>query len=320
MLAKTLLEKLDSLENSRQICVVGAAIIDIVSNVAQLPSKGSDIELMDQDIHLGGCAYNIAITLQRLGLKSTNALPVGKGKWAELTKSELAKQGLKTDLPELDGDNGWCLALVEPDGERTFLSASGIENQWSKPLLSRITLDNDAIVYISGYQLSSDKGGALVDWLETLPGTADVLIDFGPRVSQLEPPLMERLLNLRPIISLNRQEALELEVLDENDMDIKSGWHEMFGGKMVIRLDSEGAIFSDNNRVGRIPPFATKVIDTIGAGDCHAGGMLAGLASNWSLEDSVILGNAIASFVVSHRGGDSAPTKSELIGYLQPYI
>jgi sugar/nucleoside kinase (ribokinase family) len=28
------------------------------------------------------------------------------------------------------GDNGWCLALVEPDGERTFMSFSGVENQW----------------------------------------------------------------------------------------------------------------------------------------------------------------------------------------------
>ena len=39
---------------------------------------------------------------------------------------------------------------------------------------------------------------------------------------------------------------------------------------------------------------------------------LAGLAAGWSLADAVLLGNAVASWVVSHRGGDCAPTRDEL--------
>ncbi|AIP97237.1 hypothetical protein N898_03520 [Salmonella enterica subsp. arizonae serovar 62:z36:- str. RKS2983] len=34
----------------------------------------------------------------------------------------------------------------------------------------------------------------------------------------------------------------------------------------------------------------------IGAGDNHAGGVLAGLASGWSLADAVLLGNAVAGW------------------------
>jgi sugar/nucleoside kinase (ribokinase family) len=41
--------------------------------------------------------------------------------------------------------------------------------------------------------------------------------------------------------------------------------------------------------------------------------MLAGLASGWTLADSVLLGNAVASWVVGHRGGDCAPSREALL-------
>lgn len=44
-----------------------------------------------------------------------------------------------------------------------------------------------------------------------------------------------------------------------------------------------------------------------------AGGVLAGLASGWPLADAVLLGNAVASWVVGHRGGDCAPTREALL-------
>ncbi len=39
----------------------------------------------------------------------------------------MAKEGLISLIDNAEGDNGWCLALVEPDGERTFMSFSGGE-------------------------------------------------------------------------------------------------------------------------------------------------------------------------------------------------
>jgi len=85
----------------------------------------------------------------------------------------------------------------------------------------------------------------------------------------------------------------------------------------VVRLDSEGGGFIDDAGAGWIPALATRVVDTIGAGDSHAGGLLAGLASGWSLAESVALGNAVASYVVSRRGGDCAPDRTALRAYWQ---
>ncbi len=40
-------------------------------------------------------------------------------------RNRMAKEGLISLIDNAEGDNGWCLALVEPDGKRTFMSFSG---------------------------------------------------------------------------------------------------------------------------------------------------------------------------------------------------
>ncbi|HDI6039478.1 PfkB family carbohydrate kinase, partial [Escherichia coli] len=90
-------------------------------------------------------------------------------------------------------------------------------------------------------------------------------------------------------------------------------WQEKFAAPLIVRLDKEGAWYFSNDASGCIPAFPTQVVDTIGAGDSHAGGVLAGLASGLPLADAVLLGNAVASWVVGHRGGDCAPTREELL-------
>ena len=86
-----------------------------------------------------------------------------------------------------------------------------------------------------------------------------------------------------------------------------------FSAPLIVRHDKEGAWYFSAQSSGCVPAFPTTVVDTIGAGDSHAGGMLAGLASGWSLADAVLLGNAVASWVVGHRGGDCAPFREELL-------
>ena len=84
-----------------------------------------------------------------------------------------------------------------------------------------------------------------------------------------------------------------------------------------MRRDKDGAFFyqSEQNN-GWVAPYAAKVKDTIGAGDSHAGGLLAGLSANWPLVDAIRLGNAIASYVVERSGGDCSPTLDELLQHL----
>lgn len=207
---QALIKEIDTLTNTRQICVIGAAIIDLVMKVERLPISGEDALLNYQNIHIGGCAFNIALCLQRLGINADNALPIGNGKWANEVKQLLAHQNIDSKLVNHDYDNGWCMALVEPSGERTFLTIEGAENQWSVELLSQIRLENEALIYLSGYQLTCSTGEKIIDWLKTLTTTFQLVIDVGPRIEHLTQEQLSTLLTFKPILTVNRQEATYL--------------------------------------------------------------------------------------------------------------
>lgn len=155
---------LPELTTRQSVMVVGAAVIDVIADAYALPWRGCDIELKQQSVNVGGCALNIAVALKRLGIEAGNALPLGQGVWAEIIRNRMAKEGLISLIDNAEGDNGWCLALVEPDGERTFMSFSGVENQWNRQWLARLTVAPGSLLYFSGYQLASPCGELLVEW------------------------------------------------------------------------------------------------------------------------------------------------------------
>ena len=310
-----LAELLPGLMTRQPVTVVGAAVIDVIADAYALPWRGCDIELKQQGVNVGGCALNIAVALKRLGIDAGNALPLGQGVWAEIIRNRMAKEGLHSLIETTQGDNGWCLALVEPDGERTFMSFSGVENQWNADWLAQLTIPPDSLIYLSGYQLSSPCGELLVQWLEGLDRVMP-FIDFGPRIGDIPDALMARILACRPLVSLNRQEAeiaAERFGLRQDVEGLGAQWVKRFATPLIVRHDKEGAWYFSAQSSGCVPAFPTTVVDTIGAGDSHAGGMLAGLASGWSLADAVLLGNAVASWVVGHRGGDCAPFREALL-------
>ncbi|WP_194206418.1 PfkB family carbohydrate kinase [Superficieibacter sp. 1612_C1] len=315
MNAGWLREILPTLNPRRPVTVVGAAVIDVIADAYALPWRGCDIELKQQSVNIGGCALNIAVALKRLGIAANNALPLGQGVWAEIVRNNLAKEGLTSLIDNASGDNGWCLALVEPDGERTFMSFSGVENAWNAGWLEKLHVEPGSLVSLSGYQLASSCGELLVSWLEGLQEVTP-FIDFGPRIADIPAPLMARIMACKPLVSVNRQEAeiaAEAFNFSRETAAFGTAWLEKFNAPLIVRHDKEGAWYFSHEGQGNVAAFPTVVVDTIGAGDSHAGGTLAGLACGWSLADAVMLGNAVAAWVVGHRGGDCAPTREELL-------
>lgn len=199
----------------------------------------------------------------------------------------MAKEDLISLIDNAEGDNGWCLALVEPDGERTFMSFSGVENQWNRQWLARLTVAPGSLLYFSGYQLASPCGELLVEWLEKLQDVTP-FIDFGPRIGDIPDALLARIMACRPLVSLNRQEAeiaAERFALSAEITTLGKQWQEKFAAPLIVRLDKEGAWYFSNDASGCIPAFPTQVVDTIGAGDSHAVAYLPGwpLVCHWRM-------------------------------------
>ncbi|EEP6604178.1 sugar kinase, partial [Salmonella enterica] len=261
-----LLTLLPTLHTRRPLTVIGAAVIDIIADAWTLPRRGGDIELQQQSVNVGGCALNIAVALKRLGIDASNALPLGQGVWAERIRRRLAKEGLSSVIDAVEGDNGWCLALVEPDGERTFMSFSGVENQWNADWLSQLRTPRGSLVYLSGYQLASSCGEPLIQWLETVDDVTP-FIDFGPRIGDITDDTMARIMACRPIVSLNRQEAIiaaERTGLATDTRTFGEAWVNRFSAPLVVRHDKDGAWYFSAQSSGVVPAFPATVVDTIG--------------------------------------------------------
>lgn len=298
------------------VLVIGAAVMDMVARADTLPERGGDIAADVTGFHLGGCALNIALGLKQLGIHSLNLLPVGEGMWSDRLRKEMAAREIVSDLQVKGADNGWCLALVEPDGERTFISVDGIENQWQPGWLAQATPQN-GLVYVSGYQLGAKQGTVLTDWLDTLPDAVRVLVDFGPRLDVMPKERVERLIRPGVILTLNQREAVMLGFAGDAESFCRQ-LHEKTCELVVLRCGEQGSYYYGSaDDCGWIAARKITVADSIGAGDSHCAGLLAGLSLGLTHWQSMMLANCVAAYVVSKPGGDCAPTLSQLISSLE---
>lgn len=298
------------------VMVIGAAVMDMVARADALPVRGGDIAADVTGFHLGGCALNIALGLKQLGIHSQNLLPVGEGMWSDRLRREMAVRNITSDLQVSGADNGWCLALVEPDGERTFISIDGVENQWQPAWLAAATPE-DGLVYVSGYQLGAKQGTVLIDWLETLPDAVRLVVDFGPRLDVMPKSRIDRVIRPGVILTLNEREATLLGFSGDAEtfcraLHVKT--HEL----VVLRCGEQGSYYyASDSDCGWIAARKITVADSIGAGDSHCAGLLAGLSLGLTHWQSMTLANCVAAYVVSQTGGDCAPTLVQLVSSLE---
>lgn len=308
---KSILLKED--QQQRPIVIIGGAIGDIVLTLKQLPKSGQDIVANPQGQQIGGCAFNIVRVLKKLQLNVINGIPVGNGSWGMRVEQEMLKLDVPILLRHKSRDNGWCLALVEPNGERTFISIEGCETDWEYINLSQLPISNDSIVYVSGYELVNSETKRLQEWLLALPDSVLCFVDLGPRITDIDDLFLARLLAKNTLLTLNRDEIILLCGQGESLITQVQQYLIKNPITIIARLDSHGAwLCRHDNEPVYIPANQVEVVDTIGAGDSHCGGVIAGLAFGLSLEDSVRLGNQIAAIVVNRRGANNPPTRFEL--------
>jgi sugar/nucleoside kinase (ribokinase family) len=75
-----------------------------------------------------------------------------------------------------------------------------------------------------------------------------------------------------------------------------------WGPQVYMTAGADGAYYAEHEKVQHIPAFPVEAIDTNGAGDLFAGGVLFGLARGYSPLEAGRLGSYAASLVVTQVG------------------
>ena len=284
--------------------VIGAAIIDIIMKIKRLPKSGEDILCSETVSAVGGCAYNVAGTLRGFGVDHDLFVPVGRGMYGDMIAGDLEKLGYQILIREEESDNGYCLCLVEEDGERTFITVKGAEGRFRPSWFEQLSQYAYDSIYVAGYQVCGTSGGVISDWMA---GAKDrmkekrVFFAPGPVITDIDQAVMERILSVGPILHLNEKEAFDYAKQPSVEDCLKY----LYGLKhnlVVVTMGASGTMYYDGSVMRQVPAYKTQVKDTIGAGDSHVAAMIAGYSKGLDTEQCVRLANRVASAIVSIQG------------------
>jgi sugar/nucleoside kinase (ribokinase family) len=300
---------------TRRLVSVGNVLVDIIVH-GRLPERGSDSMATSGGMSAGG-AFNAMVAASRQGLPTAYAGGHGTGAFGDLVRSALRDAGIEI-LTEVSTvfDSGYDIAIIEDDGERTFLTVPGAEMRLTASQLERLRLSGDDLLLVSGYGLLEQTNGAvLAPWLETVPAETTVFVDPGPLVRQLmHTPIWAAVDARADWLSCNREEAAILSSKSD-PMDAASSLASGSRG-VLVRDGSDGCVLAFEGRIERVPGFAVTAIDTNGAGDAHSGAFLAALAEGLEPRDAALRANACAAIAVTRRGPATAPTRAEVLALL----
>ena len=286
----------------KNVLVIGSTCVDVILRIDHLPRTEENIHPQSQRFAIGGCAYNVANILGRAGADMTFITPVGReGVFGPFVREALEPLGYATMIDLPDAQNGCCYCFVEKNGERTFASVHGAEYTFDPAWMAPYEGKAFDYGYVCGLEVEEHTGEKLVAWLETAKiGT--IVYAPGPRGMRVKKELTDRLYALHPVLHINSSEAKALSGCDDLD-DALRALHAQTGNTVIATMGAKGVRCLEEGRLYTVAGTpAEHVVDTIGAGDSHAGATLLGLCRGMTLEESLFMANGVSAAVVQTDG------------------
>ena len=285
----------------RRLVLVGSVVVDVNLRVHRLPDRGGDVLASALSISAGGGMFVLRAAV-RGGLTAVYAGRHGAGPFGDIVRTALHEAGVEEAYAaDLAGDTGPCVVLVEPDGERTMVTSNGVEAELGEDRLDALDIRDDDAVYVSGYDLGYPvTGPAVATWLPHLSSGALVVCDPGPLVDEIPAEVLGAVLARTDLLTLNAREA---ELLGG------SADPGVMGRALMPRLAPQGVLVLRSGSQGATllapgtPPLVVSAApvaaaDSTGAGDTHAGALVAARAAGLTWADSVAAANAaVATFL-----------------------
>ena len=291
----------------------GQVIVDVVMEVPAVPVPGGDVIATSLNETAGG-GLNVIVAAIRDELPVVFAGRFGSGHYGEIVRDALSASGAQVVQHEpVQRDSGFCIALVDAKTERTFVTYPGAEAELSVNDLHAAQATPDDLVYITGYGLAHpSNAAAVIEWLPTLPGSTTVLFDPSPLIEMLDRDIVEQVLSRADVVSANLREGALMT--GESDAEaIAAALASRVGpaAHAVVRTGPDGCwVAGGGSAPHLVPGFEVQAVDSNGAGDAHAGVLLAGLSRGLDMSTAARRANAAAALAVTERGPATAPLRS----------
>ena len=291
---------------------------------------GSLTEVESFTRKLAGAEVNVCIGLTRLGHEATYVTRLGQDPFGKYIKTTLEKEGISTDFITFDADfkTGMMLKgrVLDGDPPVAYYRKSSAASKMTPKQMDDIDLTGFDLVHMTGIlpALSLECRLATKRLMERAK-EAEIIVSFDPNLrptlwesKEIMVDILNDLARLADIVLPGIEEGLTLMGNDE-PAKIADFYQNLGANQVVVKVGSDGAYARDRTQSALIPGFKVEtVVDTVGAGDGFATGVISAIIEGLSLHDAVMRGNAIGSIQVQHPSdNEGLPTRVELATYMK---
>jgi sugar/nucleoside kinase (ribokinase family) len=292
-----------------RILVIGDVMTDVIVRPEGPIARGSD-RRASIGVQPGGSAANQAAWLAHYGAGVDFVARVG----AADVESETARFKEIGVTPHLVGDpnreTGRLIALIDADGERSFLTDRGANEALEARDISDAVIEWAALVHLSGYSFFAPSPRVAV---------LDVMRRAGQKPISVDPASAEFLREVGPdkfltwtqgatILFPNEEEAAILASSD--NPETQSARLAARYPLVVIKRGAAGAEVTEGASRWRVNAPKIEAIDTTGAGDAFVAAFLAARLSGTDIP--IALGRAVAAGAATSTIVGGQPRRSSV--------
>ncbi len=258
----------------------------------------------------GGSIANSLAHLSELGASCQFIGKVAHDDTGARFTNDLKQLGMQfATHPLEDGSaSAHCYVFVTPDGQRTMCTYLGASSQLSSADLDEEAIGNASCIFLEGYLWYSATAKKLILEASETAKSLGTIIAF----SLSDPQLVE-------IFHSELQAYVEeyVDILFANQLEAErlfctKGIEDTTNAlapkvkTLVMTQGAAGSIVATGGQLFVQPAVPVpKVVDSTGAGDAYAAGILFGLSRNKPIPDCMEIAADIASEVIRHIGGRS---------------
>lgn len=259
----------------------------------------------------GGSAGNTVAGVGSFGGRAAYIGKIADDQLGAVFSHDIRASGVHFGTPPLANGadhglaTGVCMINVTPDGQRTMCTFLGAANQLTVADIDADLIGASAIVYLEGYLFDPAPARAAFEAAAAAAHAAGrkvaITLSDSFVVHRWRAELLAFIAASADIVLANEAELAAL--FETDDFDAAAGQLASIVDVAAVTRGAEGSVvIAGDQRIAIAVVPVDKVVDTTGAGDQYAAGLLLGLARGLSLEDAGKLGSLAAAEVIAHWG------------------
>ena len=241
---------------------------------------------------------------------------VGDDEHGKYYNIKLNEKNIFSKIKLADLPTGKVVCLITPDLQRTFATFLGAALTLKKEDLATDDIQKCKIIHLTGYQLEDPNLRETSMHLISVAKENNKLVS----IDLADPGLVERnkdflltvIKNSADIIFANAKEAKALTGKDPEDALSELS---KYCSTAIVKTGKEGSLISHDGIIYMIDGVKVNAIDTTGAGDMYAAGILFGLTSGIEMQKAGNLASYSAAMVVSNKGARLSKSMAEAIKF-----